>query len=76
MKLTWLTLPILLVAGMASALGLKAPAQWESISPKSDLVAILDSYQGRADTIVYLAAGVRNVCETSILSAPRSMWGQ
>jgi hypothetical protein len=76
MKLTWLTLPALLAAGIVCAQGSSLSAELDSISSRSNIEVIGDCYKGSAATSILLAAAVSSPCERSVLNALRSMWGQ
>jgi hypothetical protein len=69
-----LLLPVVLGAGIACARGLRLPAELESITPKSNIEAIVDLYNGGTASAALFAAGVSSVCGTPIVNA-RSMWG-
>jgi hypothetical protein len=76
MKLTWLTLPALLAAGIVCAQGSSLSAELDSISSRSNIEVIGDCYKGSAATTILLAAEVSSLCERSVLNALRTMWGQ
>jgi hypothetical protein len=76
MKLAWLTLPAFLAAGIACAHGSSLPAELGSSSARSNIEVIGDSYKGTAAATAVIATGVSSLCQTSVLNAMRSMWGQ
>ena len=76
MKLTWFTLPALLAAAIAYGHGSRLSAALNSISPQSNIEAIMDSYQIGAAASVLLADGVSTFSQTAPTHLLRSMWGQ
>jgi hypothetical protein len=76
MKLTWFTLPVVLAAAIAGANGSRVPAALNSISPRSQIEAIVHSYKGGAATATLLAGGMRKVSQRAPANLLRSMWGQ
>lgn len=75
MKLTWLTLPVLLTAGIACAHGWRLPAELDSITPGANIEAIGDFSKGGAAVTALLAAGLGTLSRTAPANLLRSMWG-
>jgi hypothetical protein len=75
MKLTWFTLIVVLAGGIACAHASRVPAL-NSISPRSQIEAIVHSYNSGLAAIALLAEGMRNFSPTAPANLSRSMWGQ
>jgi hypothetical protein len=76
MKLTSFTLPALLAVAIAYGHGSRLSAALNSISPRSKVEVIVDSYKGGAAATVLLAAGISTFSQTAPTHLLRSMWGQ
>ena len=76
MKLIWLALSVFLAAGITCTDRSGFRAEPESMTVTSSIEVIVDSYTGGAAATALLAAGLSEVCGTSVVNDTRSMWGQ
>jgi hypothetical protein len=75
MKLTFLTLPVLLAVAIACTDGSRLSAEVDGTSSRSEIKAIVGSYKGVA-AIASVCAGVNSFSRTTPTHLLRCMWGQ